>query len=351
MLRNGVAMAALVGKPVRVVNIRAGRSTPGLRQQHLTGLNLVAKMTGSALKGAQVKAGTIEFVPGRGRDGGEFVADAKTAGSTMLLLQVALPCMIFRTAPVAVSLRGGTDAAFAPLYGYAAAVLAPTLDRMFGVRVGLELRRRGWFPRGGGEVVARAEPVRGALPAAEAVVRGDLKRLTARVLLSGKMPRRLVRPVVDSLRAGLGEAVLGLGVELEVDAAPEPREVASHDAGMSVLLVAETTEGRVLAASALNSRKAKPEALAEACGRELAAAWESGACVDEHMQDQLVIFMALAEGTSRILCGPLTLHTRTAIHWATVVLGASFDTEEQGGGARVLLTCRGIGYRSRFQAE
>lgn len=37
----------------------------------------------------------------------------------------------------------------------------------------------------------------------------------------------------------------------------------------------------------------------EAAGR-LARALQCGACVDEHLQDQLILFMALAAGTSRV---------------------------------------------------
>lgn len=47
------------------------------------------------------------------------------------------------------------------------------------------------------------------------------------------------------------------------------------------------------------------------------------------LQDQLVIFMALAGGTSSMLCGELTLHTRTAISIAEQLLPLTAD----GGGA------------------
>lgn len=39
-----------------------------------------------------------------------------------------------------------------------------------------------------------------------------------------------------------------------------------------------------------------------------------GACVDEHCQDQIVILMALAAGTSKVRIGEVTMHTKTAIH-------------------------------------
>lgn len=38
---------------------------------------------------------------------------------------------------------------------------------------------------------------------------------------------------------------------------------------------------------------------------------------------QLILLMALAKGQSRMLCGPLTLHTQTAIHVARLMTKVS----------------------------
>ena len=48
------------------------------------------------------------------------------------------------------------------------------------------------------------------------------------------------------------------------------------------------------------------------------------------VQDQMIIFMALADGESRLLCGPLTLHTETAIHIAEKMTGAKFKVGLSG---------------------
>jgi RNA 3'-terminal phosphate cyclase (ATP) len=60
--------------------------------------------------------------------------------------------------------------------------------------------------------------------------------------------------------------------------------------------------------------------LVDCVSRDLYAEWSSGAYVDEHMRDQLVVFQALAEGESRIFEGrtmtgeprETSLHARTA---------------------------------------
>jgi RNA 3'-terminal phosphate cyclase (ATP) len=41
-LRISSALSAILGVPIRIHSIRAGRSTPGLRPQHLTGNNFLS---------------------------------------------------------------------------------------------------------------------------------------------------------------------------------------------------------------------------------------------------------------------------------------------------------------------
>ena len=81
-------------------------------------------------------------------------------------------------------------------------------------------------------------------------------------------------------------------------------------------LTATTSTGCRLGGSALASRELPtPAALGRWAAGQLVRALETGAAVDEYAQDQLIIFMALASGRSRMLAGSeLTLHTRTAMH-------------------------------------
>ena len=50
--------------------------------------------------------------------------------------------------------------------------------------------------------------------------------------------------------------------------------------------------------------------------QQVVGAMEGGGCVDDFLQDQLILYMALAGGVSEIVTNSLTLHTRTAI-WLT----------------------------------
>ena len=48
------------------------------------------------------------------------------------------------------------------------------------------------------------------------------------------------------------------------------------------------------------------------------------------MQDQLIVFMGLAKGDSRILCRTPSLHTQTAIAVAQQLTGAQYDIKKCG---------------------
>jgi hypothetical protein len=63
--------------------------------------------------------------------------------------------------------------------------------------------------------------------------------------------------------------------------------------------------------------------------------------------DQLIIFMALAVGQSRVLCNGLTsissLHLETAIHFTTLLTGARFKVVEMEGALPTTSAPLGVG--------
>ena len=64
ILRNAAALAVVTSTPLRVHSIRAGRQPrPGLRPQHLHGLELVAALSGFELQGGAVGSSEITLLP------------------------------------------------------------------------------------------------------------------------------------------------------------------------------------------------------------------------------------------------------------------------------------------------
>ena len=93
VLRNACAYACILGKPLEISKIRAGRSKPGLKAQHLTGLQLATQISGGKLYGGELNSTSIKLLPGQGGGGGgggggapvTFTGDTKTASRNQFI--------------------------------------------------------------------------------------------------------------------------------------------------------------------------------------------------------------------------------------------------------------------------
>lgn len=133
-------------------------------------------------------------------------------------------------------------------------------------------------------------------------------------------------------------------VPIQISCRREPPQLTTG-AGSGIVLWAELDGGGVIGGSAVGAKSFEPEKTGEQAADELVRGLNEGGCVDEWLQDQIIIFMALADGKSEVRCGTggLTLHTRTAIWLAQELTDAKFEVEDEPSGT-VVIRCQGIGY-------
>ncbi|KAF9239599.1 RNA 3'-terminal phosphate cyclase domain-containing protein [Melanogaster broomeanus] len=342
LLRNAVTLSALLSKPISISNVRQNRRPPGLRKQHEAGIKLAAAMCSAEIHGVEPGSTAIEFRPGPIQLPKTLTADPGTAGSTTLLLQVALPCLLFSPSPPQpqpshepltsiLTLRGGTNASLAPQIDYTQSILLPFLSKHFHISPTLQINCRGYFPKGGGSVLCTVPSVPGPLPPLNLTERGGVSviRGSARV---GGLRLGIAQRMVSGAYRKLLESGIPSG-NISISAVKE-RDDDVVGAGGGIMLWAET-EG------AVSTREKQPESVGEEAAEELVRNLSHGGCVDEYLQDQIIIFLALANGRSIVKAGPLTDHTRTAIHVARQMTGAQFHTDESTPN-RTIITCNGI---------
>lgn len=366
ILRNAVSLSAILNIPVRIDRIRAKRTRPGLRPQHLTGLQLAARLCGGTLEGGELGSSCVTFRPGkRGcQKEREFSGDTGTAGSCMLLAQVALPCLLFMPPCREVSpdtpwftlhLRGGTDAPMAPPIGYYQHVLVPVLRRQLGIRVEVRLVRRGFYPKGQGlvEVAVAPLPLGQSLPPVRLVDRGTLERIRMIAFTAGRVKPSVGSRMAEAAKSVLTKRMKARGDEqgeaqwtsvcVDCEVYHEPEEHAVGD-GCGIILIAETARGCVFGASGIGERGVSAEVIGERTGSEMAdVLLDSQATVDDWLADQLIIFMALAKGESTFYCREPTLHTHTAIAVAEKLTGARFEVAPPGPSAPATWTIKCLG--------
>jgi len=340
ILRNAVALSAVLLKPIRIYNIRAKRSKPGLRPQHLTGVKAVAALSSAEVSGLRVGSMEITFRPRR-LGGGRLSFDAGTAGSTTLMLQSLMPAMAFSRGPVEVELRGGTNNPMAPPVEYFTMVLLPILSRM-GCRFEIDLLRRGFYPRGGGVVRARSTPVDQLKPI-KLLEGGDVK-----IIRGLSYSCRLPAHIVDRM-AATAERLLrkhGFEVAIEKQVLQPGDKACSFDPGCGIILVAELTSGALLGSDNLGKIGVPAEKVAEDAVKGLLRQIDSGAAVDKHLGDQLVIWASLADGLSEYMVSELTSHTVTSIELCKLLSGAEAEVSGKLGEPAVV-RIRGIGLKRK----
>ncbi|XP_026743893.1 RNA 3'-terminal phosphate cyclase [Trichoplusia ni] len=339
ILRLSVSFSAILGVPIRVFNIRAKRSKPGLAAQHLIGIKLVADMCGAKLKGDSIGSTEIEFRPGSRLKGGHYVADTRTAGSISLLLQVALPCALLADGPVTLDLKGGTNADMAPQFDYMTEVFLPVLKK-FGARFDFTIHRRGYYPKGGGFVSIEVMPVKKFL-SVNMTERGNISRIFGWSFVAGTLPIKLANEMSEGLKEGLQD----IHVPVEIEVYKELREIAPNNCS-GIIVVCETSLGCVLGADGLGRRGQDARGVGRDAAGALRRGLAAGGCADTHLQDQLLIYMALAEGKSAVRVGEITLHTKTAIHIAEKVAQVKFEVIEED--EQNIIQCNGIGILNKY---
>jgi RNA 3'-terminal phosphate cyclase (ATP) len=313
IVRYAVALAALAGQPIRVFNARMRRHTPGLRPQHVMSIRACAALCGATTEG--VDAGSLEFtfVPGPRIRGGSYEWDIGTAGSTTMLALGVLPLACFAETPVRARIEGGVFQDFAPSPYHLQHVLAAALRRM-GAAVHLEVTRPGYVPRGAGVIDLTVAPAPENLQSLTLTEPGGVRQVRGIAVASHLAERRVSDRMASACCDVLTAAGLSCAIERIDDA------TARH-AGASLAIWAESTTGCRLGADRAGAIGRRSEAIGAFVAQSLLEDWRTGATVDRHLADQLVLFAALARGTSCYVVPRETVHLATNL-WIVEQFGA-----------------------------
>lgn len=339
ILRNAVALSAVLLKPVKIKNIRVKRDDPGLRPQHLTAVKAVMTMSSAMVSGLTIGSLEISFKPLRRPRGGYFKFDTGTAGSTTLILQSLMPAMCYASKPIEVELRGGTNNPLAPPVEYLQGVLLPVIGEMGGT-FKIELVKRGLYPRGGGIVKASSVPINVLKPIKLLEFKGvkKVRGLSYSCRLPGHIVERMANTVEDILRKE------GYDVDIDREALQPNDPKCSIDPGCGIVLLAELEDGAVMGVDKLGEKGVPSEEIGREAAMELLNEIRREAPVDKHLGDQLVIWACLAEGTSQYRVTSLTKHTITSLELCRLLPNCRVEIEGSEN-KPATITIEGIGLR------
>ena len=316
VVRTSLSLAAALGRPITIENVRGGRRKPGLLRQHRTALRAVRDITGGTVEGDELGSLSVRFVPGERCHGGDYHFGIGSAGSTMLVLQTILPPLLLADKPSTVTLEGGTHNPMAPPFEAFAESFLPQL-RAIGLGIDATLERPGFFPAGGGLLRVDIQPA-GETVALELLERGAPGAATCEVLVQnlGKDVakrewgafRRRVHWHSDQFSASVIEGGKGPG---------------------NVMYARQPFENVTAVHAAFGMRTVSSEQVGSQLAGAVRAFDANDAPVCEHLADQLMLPLALFGGGS-YRCTQVSEHSRTNADVINLFLPGAVTIEYEG---------------------
>jgi len=323
ILRLSVALAAILGEPLHICNIRQNRPQPGLKPQHLEAVLTAAKLCNAKLQGATINSRELWFKPNKVK-GGKIEAEIGTAGSIPMLLLTVLPiCAVAGSTVQLHVLKGGTDVSHSPTINYMRFVLLPMLSRM-GLDASLTVQKYGYYPKGMGEVALTVRPCK-ALDSLRLESFGSTRLLKGVSVCTFLADRRVAERQANAAGNYLKERGNVANIQIINDKSNPLQK------GSSLTLWAETDTGIILGADAIGELRKTSETVGIEAAEKLYEEISAQPTVDAHLADMLVPYVAIAHGSSVYLTRTISEHLEANIWLAEKILNARFKTERVGG--------------------
>ncbi|KAI1778920.1 EPT/RTPC-like protein [Hypoxylon cercidicola] len=316
LVRIACTLAAVTSQPIRICHVRGnkggrGGKGGGLKAQQVAAIQWLAEVTRAEVDGMTVGGHTLEFrpsLPPTALQQRKFdIAAGGTVSSTLLVFQAVLPFLLFagneNGEPIDLEINGGTNCSFSLSYEYLDQILLPTLQDKFGINIERQLKKRSWTlgPLKGGSMWLRIHPLppgqslKVQQPWDKPITAEDfkLKQIDVSMLVPYALKEHLERALVSDLDRLFPDVAVNFLLF----------EDSGHETRMYTLLVAHSETGLRWGRDYLydKSRKKKDHQtlsseLSRKVCKELFEEISIHGVVDEYLQDQLVVFQALADG-------------------------------------------------------
>jgi len=314
ILRTALSLSAITKKPCHIFNIRSSRPKPGLATQHLTAIKSLAQFCDGELEGDFLDSKEVKFYPGKIHSQNLNIK-IDTAGSITLALQALIPTSLFAASPIKINFEGGaTDTFFSPTIDYLKYVFLRILEKM-GAKMEINIIKRGYYPEGGAKIEIKMFPSK--LRSPNLTKRGTLKKI---LIISGASDFLKQKKVAERQIAGAKEVLGKLKLPIE-----ERIEYYQTDSPGSQFCIAAEFENTLIGTDNLGKIGKRAENVGKEAALELLKEEKSQACLDRHLADQILLFMALSLKKSQVTVSEITEHCKTNIWVIEKFLEGKFE--------------------------
>lgn len=315
IIRSAIALSCITKQPIHLENIRKNRKISGLRPQHLTAINILQKIANAKVIGAEVGSTEIKFIPGDAKNL-DLVEDVGTAGSIPLILQVLIPVVAMSKKQFNLRIKGGTDVLWSPTIDYTQHVLQEAYSRM-GINFSLELIKRGYYPKGGGEIKLQVNPSN-----VKSILFSKRKTNEVRLICSfSKFTNNEIENKVYEIVKQLTDANFIVDVEIKSEEA--------LDSGASLLIYSIDDDSIIGIDALYNKKTGKFDLDMDNFIKNYA--------IDDNLADMLIVPASLASGKTILPVKEITKHLETNLFVTSKITGCKYGIGKTSNGFEVII--------------
>jgi len=324
IVRTAITLSCILKKPIKIKNIRKGRSNPGLKPQHLTILKILQKICNADVDNAKIGSTDLQFIPNEIKSL-QLSEDVGTAGSISLIIQVLIPIIAICKKNLKITIRGGTNVLWSPTIDYTQVILMELYQRM-GIKFSLKLIKRGYFPKGGGVIELKVFPSEKILPL-------TLKnKQTKNVEILGSFSKLSSDLFIDEIKK-----IEKKLIEHNFKVTSQIKEESALDSGGSLLISSIDAESIIGMDSLFNKKTQKFDI-------DLEEFIKNDSGVDENLSDMIVLPASLTDGITVFQVKKISKHLETNLFVVSKITGCRYGIGKLKEGFEVRI--EGISYSS-----
>jgi len=316
IIRSAIVLSCITKQSIHLENIRKNRKVPGLRPQHLTAIKILQKITKAKVIGAKLGSTELKFIPGN-IESLELVEDIGTAGSIPLILQVLIPVVAISKKELILTIKGGTDVLWSPSIDYTQHILKEAYSRM-GIKFSLELSKRGYYPKGGGEINLQVYPSR-----VKSISFSERKTNIVKIICTfSKLPIEKIKKQIEEIKKKLTNENFIVKIKIQNQEA--------IDSGAS-LLIYSIDEHSIIGVDALFDKKTQKFDL------DLDEFVKNSIGIDANLADMLIVPASLGEKKTILQVRKISKHLETNLFVTSKITGCKYGIGKLTNGFEVII--------------
>lgn len=323
ILRTSISLSVALGEPIEIYNIRANRSKPGLRPQHLSVLQTIAKLSNSETHGLSLNSTKVSIYPNK-LHSKNLNIDIGTAGSITLLIQSLIQAISISDKKYNFLISGGTDVNWSPSADYFRRLVVPLLETL-GFSISTSIIKRGFYPKGNGQInfeIYSPKKLDNLL-----LVKPQFDNIVIDGILTSEanIPSNESKSKIE-YQCQLTKNFLE-NHDILVDSI-NPSICNSHSNG-SVICISSISSKSFIGSDILATKDIPFDKLGILCSKKFLFEHNSKCTIDHHLADMIIPLLSISKEPSIFLTSFISNHLKTNLEVCKLITGMTYKISKK----------------------